>query len=191
MIFGKKRSNLSDEELLAKYRQDLRKKWVGELFNRHAHLVFGVCLKYLRNEPEAKDATLELFEKLLIELKEKEVTNFPGWLYTVSKNHCLMILRKQKTHTKHTTQLNGTEQTEADEIEDKRLNEVKFEQLETALHELKEEQEVCVRMFYLEQRCYQEIADHTGFPLKKVKSYIQNGKRNLKLKLIQHDEFKY
>ena len=160
------------------------------MFNRHAHLVFGVCRKYLRYDDESRDATLEIFEKLLHELKTREVDNFTGWLYVVSRNHCLMILRKQKSTNNQEQSLNGTEVADEDEIEDKRLNEAKLERLEEAIDGLKEEQRICIRLFYLEQRCYQEIADSTGYPLKKVKSYIQNGKRNLKLQLIRHDEFK-
>jgi RNA polymerase sigma-70 factor (ECF subfamily) len=36
-------------------------------------------------------------------------------------------------------------------------------------------------LFYLEQKCYKDIADLTGYDLNKVKSAIQNGKRNLKI----------
>ncbi|NNE55934.1 MAG: RNA polymerase subunit sigma-24, partial [Flavobacteriales bacterium] len=86
MIFGKKRSKLTDAELIAKYQESLRRKWVGELFNRHAHLVFGVCLKYLKNDTEAKDATLDIFEKLIEELKNSQIENFAGWLHVVSRN---------------------------------------------------------------------------------------------------------
>ena len=190
MIFGKKRSNLSDEALIERYQKDLRKRWVGELFNRHAHLVFGVCMKYLKNEPEAKDATIGIFEKLMKDLETAKVDRFSSWIYTVSKNHCLMILRKQNHPDRRKFELNGTEVAEVEEADDKVLNELKYDSLEQAIGELKDDQRVCIRLFYLERKSYKEIVDQTDYNLKEVKSHIQNGKRNLKLKLSEYDAFR-
>ena len=189
MIFGKKRSKLSDEELIQKYRDDHRKQWVGELFNRHAHLVFGVCLKYMKNESDAKDATLSLFEKLLEDLKSKDVEKFSHWIYVVTRNHCLMILRKRSSDERNFRALNGSEDPESETAEVE-LRETKLTRLEEAMESLKDEQKQCVQLFYLEKKCYKEIAEKTGFSEKQVKSFIQNGKRNLKIKLLEHDEFK-
>ena len=189
MIFGKKRSKLSDGELIHKYRQDHRKQWVGELFNRHAHLVFGVCLKYLKNESDAKDATLILFEKLLEELKSKDVEKFSHWIYVVTRNHCLMILRKRSSDQRNFKAINGNEDPES-EIAQVKLREIKLTRLEEAMNTLKDEQRRCIQHFYLEKMCYKQIAVKTGFSEKQVKSFIQNGKRNLKIKLLEHDEFK-
>ena len=189
MIFGKKRSKLTDEELILKYQQDRRKQWVGELFNRHAHLVFGVCLRYMKNEADAKDATLALFEKLLEDLKSKDIEKFRHWIYVVTRNHCLMILRKRSADNRNFQTLNGSEDPESETAE-VALREVKLAQLEEAMETLKEEQRQCVQLFYLEKKCYKQIAKTTGYSEKQVKSFIQNGKRNLKIKLLDHDEFK-
>lgn len=189
MIFGKKRSKLSDEELIQKYRRDHRKQWVGELFNRHAHLVFGVCLKYMKNESDAKDATLTLFEKLLSDLKSKDIEKFRHWIYVVTRNHCLMILRKRSADNRNFQALNGNEDPESETAEVV-LRETKLTRLEEAMETLKDEQRQCVQLFYLEKKCYKQIAETTGFSEKQVKSFIQNGKRNLKIKLLEHDEFK-
>ena len=189
MIFGKKRSKLSDEQLISKYRQDHRKHWVGELFNRHVHLVFGVCLKYMKNESDAKDATLSIFEKLLEDLKSKDVDKFRYWIYVVTRNHCLMTLRKRSSDERNFRALNGSEDLES-EIAEVELRETKLTRLEEAMELLNDEQRRCVQLFYLEKKCYKEIAEKTGFSEKQVKSFIQNGKRNLKIKLLEHDEFK-
>jgi RNA polymerase sigma factor (sigma-70 family) len=189
MLFAKRQSKLTDLELIAKYQQSGRARWMGELFNRHAHLVFGVCLKYLKNEPEAKDATLGIFEKLLSDLKSQQIEKFEHWLYRVAKNHCLMILRKQQTAQKHQVHLNGNENPE-EELSDKLLLDARLEHLHEAIGQLNDEQKQCLTLFYLEQKSYQEVADLTGSSIKSVKSSIQNGKRNLKIKLSQHNEFK-
>jgi RNA polymerase sigma-70 factor (ECF subfamily) len=60
-------------------------------------------------------------------------------------------------------------------------NEHTYDLLEEAIQELSEEQKLCVNLFYLQKKSYQQITDRTGFTLMQVKSYIQNGKRNLKI----------
>jgi RNA polymerase sigma-70 factor (ECF subfamily) len=53
--------------------------------------------------------------------------------------------------------------------------------LEKCIETLGDEQKQCVKLFYLQEKCYKEITESTGFDMNKVKSYIQNGKRNLKI----------
>ena len=158
------------------------------LFNRHAHLVFGVCMKYLKNEAEAKDATLDIFETLITKLRDQKIQRFPAWLHTVSRNHCLMILRKQKSNGLE-VDLSGLEES-ADHSEETILRETKLDVLEKTIEHLKPEQQQCVKAFYLEKQSYQQIADRFGFSAKEVKSHIQNGKRNLKIQLEQHHAFR-
>lgn len=189
MLFSRKKTDIADEELILRYQKDGKSRWVGELFNRYAHLTFGVCMKYLKDEAEAKDAVLSLYEKLLKDLLTNDVESFRKWVYVVARNHCLMILRKRKQH-------NGAEiiddhlpDLQPDELEEKRLQEAKLTQLEGALLELKPYQRQCVELFYLKQKCYQEVSDETGLSMKEVKSHIQNGKRNLKIILSSKHEF--
>lgn len=187
MLFNKSSSIASDATLIERYRKSGKKSHVGELFNRYAHLVLGVCMKYLKDPAAAEDATLEIFEKLFIELKSKEIDVFKAWLYTVSKNHSLMILRKQ-TRTREKKALYDA--TYDEDLGNTSEKEVQYEALEQALSILNPEQKQCVELFFLDKRSYKEIVDLTGFSLNSVKSHIQNGKRNLKIQLEQSDEFK-
>ena len=182
MLFNKRKNNLTDEELVQKYKDEGKQKWLGLLWDRHVHLVFGVCLKYLKNEVRAQDETINIFEKLMTDLKEKEVKQFKPWLYVVCRNHCLMYLRKNK-HWKDRKQDDEILNRLADEGEDYQIKEDLLNRLEGALENLNDEQQVCVKLFYIEGRSYQEVSDLTGYELNKVKSYIQNGKRNLKNQL--------
>lgn len=175
---------------MEKYRKTGKKNHVGELYNRYAHLVFGVCMKYLKNQQQAEDATVEVFEKLLVDLKTKEVETFRAWIYVVSKNHSLMILRKASRLREKKQQYEAVAAEHGNSSDDKVLLEGRFEALEHAINHLKPEQKQCVELFFLEKRSYKEIVDLTGFSLKTVKSHIQNGKRNLKITLEQRDEFK-
>ena len=176
--------SLSDNELITRYKKEGDNSLVGELYKRYSHLVYGVCLKYLKNEDESKDAVLQIFENLLTDLKKHEIANFKSWLHSVSRNHCLMFLRKQQTQLKRVNEYEATYQSEESfdapfTVHEKIEKEVTLTNLEKAINELKEEQRICIELFFLKEKCYNEVADITGFTLKQVKSYIQNGKRNL------------
>lgn len=177
---------LTDSELIEKYRKTGDKSLVGILFERHTDFVFYVCMKYLHNHDDANEAVMLIFEKLFNDLKEHKVEKFKPWLHVVTRNHCLLTLRSEKYKKKfheeyekdvHLFMENGVEMY-PDNEQDK---EIKLEKLEEAINQLNEEQKQCIKLFYLEDKSYNEVADLTGFDLKKVKSFIQNGKRNLKI----------
>lgn len=177
-----------DEELLSRFRSSGETDAFGELYRRYAHLVLGVCLKYLKNTENAHDATMQIFEKLAVDLKITKVENFKSWLYTVAKNHCLMEIRKDASMHRHLDAIREYSDQNFVEIwEDLHLNGVddqkRLEALHQALTQLNHEQRTCVQLIYLENKSYKEIADITGMDINHVKSHIQNGKRNLKMLL--------
>lgn len=176
-------SNLKDEQLVLLYRKNGDKNIIAELFNRYGAVVYGICMKYLKNVPQAQDMSMQVFEKLMTLLKQKEVLNFKAWLGVVVRNECLMLLRRSGKVIEKGLEESAELKYEGDDIRQKELEEIKFEQLNAALEELKPEQKQCVELFYLKEKTYQDVADETGFTLKQVKSYIQNGKRNLKILL--------
>jgi RNA polymerase sigma factor (sigma-70 family) len=177
---------LTDEHILSLYRSQQDPDLVGLLFDRYTHLVFGVCMKYLKDREEAKDAVMEIFEKLMDDLRVNEVRFFKTWLHAVARNHCLMKLRKHTGEEWKKEQYEKINHAGIMEffqemhltIEDER--ERIIEKLQDALLQLNQEQQVCIRMMYFENRSYKEVSMITGFTLNQVKSYIQNGKRNLK-----------
>ena len=176
--------NYSDSELISAYKKSDDNSLVGELYKRYSHLVYGVCLKYLKNEDEAKDAVLQIFENLLDDLKKHDISNFKSWLHSVARNHCLMFLRKLQTVQKRVNEYEATYVEEESfsapfTVHDKEEKEVMLTKLEEAITLLKDEQRICIELFFLKEKCYTEVAEITGYDLKKVKSYIQNGKRNL------------
>ena len=179
----KNTGKLSDEEIIERYKSSLDKELVGVLFNRYSHLVFGVCLKYLKNKEESKDLLFRIFEKLFDDLKTHQVANFKGWLYVLAKNQCLMELRKKgkiKEDERDVFDVNPpVEEEQVSAVEkDKQLN-----NMEAAIEQLNEKQKTCIRLFYLQDKCYDEVSEITGYTINEVKSYIQNGKRNLKIML--------
>ncbi len=163
------------------YKQTQDLNVVGELFQRYMDLVYGVCLKYLKQPENAQDSTIAIFEELSTKLLKHEVDNFKGWLYTVTKNHCLMRLRSEKKQTvvKFDTELMQSE--EAVHLNGVLEKEENFKQMEYCLGQLVSEQRKVIELFYLEGKCYNEIMEMTGIEWNKVRSYIQNGRRNLKL----------
>jgi len=176
-------SNITDNQLLERFYEDRDNEWLGIVLERYTLLLLGVCMKYLRNEEEAKDSVQQIFLKVITELHKYRVEYFKSWLYMVAKNYCLMKLRdSQGKAVEIREQMIATNEDFSEKnihVEKDRL----LQAMEDSLNELNPEQKHCVTLFYLEKKSYQEISDETGFTLMKVKSHIQNGKRNLKLLL--------
>lgn len=180
---------MTDEEVVEQYRLSSDQQLVGVLFERYSHLVFGVCLKYLKNKDESKDMVIIIFEKLITDLKNFKVEKFRPWLHTVTRNQCLMLLRKiNRPGTEKDIETLEYRLQDNNEEEAVKEKEVKINNLEEAIKELNEEQRICITLFYLEDKSYQQIEDSTGYEMSKIKSYIQNGKRNLKNLLATKNE---
>lgn len=178
----------TDAEYVQVYRNTGDVALLGELYGRNMELVFAICYKYLRDEEEAKDAVMQLFEQLVTDLKKHEVSNFKSWLHAVARNYCLMQLRSKRIEVSEEDFLINEEGefvekgTAVHLIEESSFElEDNLSKLEKCLETLIAEQKKSVELFYLKEKSYREISDLTGFDFNKVKSYIQNGKRNLKI----------
>jgi RNA polymerase sigma factor (sigma-70 family) len=185
-----KYKHIDDNRLLQNFYADKNNEWLGVLLQRYTLLLLGVCMKYLKNEEEAKDCVQQVFLKAITELHKYKVDYFKSWLYMVAKNNCLMKLRdKNKNQVEMNEQILSTPY-ETEDIDRYIEKDTALAHMEAALHLLNEEQLTCITLFYLEKKSYQETAEQTGYSLLKVKSHIQNGKRNLKIMLqrLQHNE---
>jgi RNA polymerase sigma factor (sigma-70 family) len=181
-VNGDKYQHITDQQLLEKFHADHNNEWLGILLQRYTLLLYGVCMKYLKNEEESRDSVQQVFLKVIQELHKYKVEYFKSWLYMVAKNHCLMKLRDRQG--KIPAELTENHASTAEESSDRQSllqNDFALDLLEMGLTELNKEQRQCVTLFYLEKKSYQEITEATGFSLLQVKSYIQNGKRNLKI----------
>jgi RNA polymerase sigma-70 factor (ECF subfamily) len=182
-ISGKHKEK-SDEELLEKFRLSVNLDLLGELFARNMHLVYGVSLKYFKDRDEAQDAVMNIFEKLITDLPKHKVQNFKSWLYVLTKNHCLMEIRSRKSTDRKLEGLKIEQEfmESADEMHpiDREDNSIE-DALKDCIEKLKSEQKQCIELFYYKKLCYQEVAEELNMDEKKVKSYLQNGKRNLKI----------
>lgn len=175
--------HISDQELLDNFYRDRNNNWLGVLFQRYTLLLLGVGMKYLKNEEEAKDSVQQIFLKAITELHKYKVEYFKSWLYMVAKNHCLMKLRDRQHMVITEISDNVAASPEDNNISLHLEKNRRLELMNESLAELSKEQQLCVTLFYLEKKSYQQITDETGFSVMQVKSYIQNGKRNLKLLL--------
>ena len=174
-------SPLSDTELLAQYRHTENLSLLGELFSRYMDLLYGVCLKYLKEPEEAQDAVMAVFEELIQKLKQHQVENVKSWLYTVAKNHCLMKLRQQKRVPTGKLPDEFMQSADEEHLKDVLDREENFRQLDECMEQLADNQRQVIKLFYLQGKCYNEISAETGIEWKAVRSFIQNGRRNLKI----------
>ena len=184
-------NELPDKELVSLFRTSGNMEVLAVLFQRYMELLYGVCLKYLKQPEAAKDAVMQIFEELVQKLPKHEVDNFKSWLYTLAKNYCLMQLRTPKNLK--TTEFNPDSMQLEEEmhLNGVLLKEENLQKLERCLQTLSQEQKQTVELFYLQNKCYKEIAAITGIEWNKVRSFIQNGRRNLKICMegIRNEKF--
>lgn len=176
-----KYGHISDTELLNRFYADHDNEWLGILLERYTMLLLGVSMKYLKNEEEARDAVQQVFLKAINELHKYKVEYFKSWIYMIAKNHCLMQLRNKGRFNAELTEQTLTTPAEPENNQVHIEKDQTLDKLATALLQLNKEQQLCVTLFYLEKKSYQEIAEQSSFSILQVKSHIQNGKRNLKI----------
>ncbi|MBK7713243.1 MAG: sigma-70 family RNA polymerase sigma factor [Bacteroidales bacterium] len=184
-ISGRKPNPKTDEELIAEFNSTGDLDLLGKLYTTYMPLVYGVCLKYLKDRDESKDAVMQIFEKIITEIPKQSIGNFRGWLYVVTKNFCLMHLRSMKSQNEKLTEWAADPVVFMENSSGLHPIDEDGEEMEKDLSDcikrLKDEQAECIRLFYYENRCYSEIATLLKIDEKKVKSHLQNAKRNLKL----------
>ena len=181
-------NSLTDTELVLSFKQTGDLQVLGQLYQRYMDLVYGVCLKYFKDSEKAKDAVMQIFEELITKLKKHEVEYFRSWLYQLAKNHCLMQLRTPrnlKTVAIPESLMQSEENVHLNGVLEKEEN---LQRLEYCLTTLSEDQRKAVQLFYLEGKCYNEIVELMGQEWNQVRSFIQNGRRNLKL-CMEKSEF--
>ncbi|HRH10464.1 MAG TPA: sigma-70 family RNA polymerase sigma factor [Bacteroidia bacterium] len=185
MPVSSKYNHYTDNELINNFLETNNNEFVGALYERYGHLVLGLCIKYMKNKDEAKDLVIQIFSGLLTDLKKHKIQFFKSWLYVYSKNSCLMELRKRQRELKKELDLQDNvhlimDFSSPDHLKEK---EQQISTMESALEKLNKEQKICIELFYLKNKSYVEIMEITGYSNNDVKSYIQNGKRNLKIKM--------
>jgi RNA polymerase sigma factor (sigma-70 family) len=173
-------SSQNDQDLVERYKSKGELDILGELYQRYMELVYGVCLKYFKDPEEAKDAVINIFEELVIKLTKYEVNNFKSWLYQLSKNYCLMKIRSKKSQPVN-VDIDIMHLPENNHLEDVTEKEDQLNSMESCIEQLPTEQKEAIQLFYLKEKCYKEIAETTETDISKVRSFIQNGRRNLKI----------
>ena len=175
----------SDDELLKQFIQTSNQELLGQLYSRYVPWVYGLCLKYLKQIEDAEDAVTHIYEELIWKIHKYQIENFKTWLYSVAKNHCLQILRKDKNLIFEEIDTQFMESEDFEYLIDVENDKDKEKALNYCLGTLSEEQRQCIAHFFFEDFSYADIVEKTGFALNKVKSYIQNGKRNLKICILK------
>jgi RNA polymerase sigma factor (sigma-70 family) len=181
-------TEFDEPSMLLEYRKTGNLEVLGKLYEKYMPLVFGLCLKYFKDEEQSKDAVMQIFEELIKKLKVHEVSNFKSWLYTLSRNHCLMAIRASSKQEFVPMEENFMENDAFVHLDIDETRENKLHVMEKCIEKLPAEQKDTISLFYLEQKCYKDVSDITGYDLNKVKSYIQNGKRNLKICIEKNSE---
>ncbi|RYD69546.1 MAG: sigma-70 family RNA polymerase sigma factor, partial [Sphingobacteriales bacterium] len=152
----------TDLELIAAYKKTGSLELLGQLYNRYMHLVYGVCFNYFKEEEQSKDAVMQIFEELVVKLKVHEVQNFKSWLHVLTRNHCLMLLRKQSKNITVSLEDTFVENQDILHLDIDDAKETQLSVMEKCMETLPDEQRKSVDLFYLQEKCYKEVADITG-----------------------------
>lgn len=171
---------LTDQELLVRYRNGNMRS-LGTLYSRYSALVYGVCMKYLKNTHSSEDAVMAIFEELITKLKDHEISNFKSWLHIVSKNYCLQQLRKKKVHLERPDDERIMQLSAESHLDDMKILEQKELRLRDCIATLRDEQRQIIELFYFAGNTYKHIAEINGISTETVRSRIQNGRRNLRM----------
>ena len=188
VLNNKEYKELSDEALIQKFLQDRNTDWLGILLPRYSMLLFGVCMKYLKNEEDAKDCVQQIFLRVIKEIHRHKVQHFKSWIYIVARNACLMRLRGNKKFKLEWNENLVVKDDEAERRHQHMEKEKLLDQLQENILKLKPEQQSCINYFYLQKKSYAEISGLTGFSIPQVKSYLQNGKRNLEIMMTDNQQ---
>ena len=170
---------MTDEQYIVKYKETEDVKYVSQLYKKYMTLVYGSCLKYFKNESDAQDAVMDIYEKLTKKVLTSDIQNFNAWLFMVTRNHCIEVLRKENRHSdkKSSAELMYSEEVfHPDTVQDEQI----INLLRQCLDELETFQKECIKMFYYQKMSYIEIGDQLELAYNQVRSRIQNGRRNLK-----------
>ena len=186
-MFFSKLNNCSDQDLITKYKEKPNRKYIDVLYKRYSHIVFGVALKYLKNKESAEDTTISIFSSISNDIINQNITNLKAWLYTKTKNNCLNQINKKKINEISLDNLSI--ELGEDESSYKLDSEEKLNLVNETLNKLKPEQKKCLELFFFEKKSYEQIASEMKMDTKKIKSYIQNGKRNMKNILLSEGHF--
>lgn len=186
-LFSKHKQELTDDELLELIKNGKSQPYFGQLYERYIPLIYGLCLKYLKSETLAQDAVIDIFENLSSRIETYEISNFKNWMYSVARNHCFQILRDNKKEILVDFDSNIMESDHIlDLLSEETIDKEKESALNNCIQHLPEPQQITIKMFFYEDKSYADIATETGFNLKSVKSFLQNGKRNLKICVEKH-----
>ena len=184
--FRRNTTSQTDDVLVALYQSTEDMVHIGILYERYTELVYGVCLKYFKNATLAEDAVMDIFETLVKKAKTHDIRQFRPWLYVMAKNHCLMQLRKKNL----TDSYDGlTPSAQAAVVQsagvvhpiDEFEPDGQEEALKECLGQLSAQQLKCVKEFYYEGKSYKQISAESGETVGRVRSNIQNGRRNLRI----------
>ena len=160
------------------------RKEIRDLFKAYTKDIFGVAYYILKDQQAAKDIIMDVFEVLLKQDSLAKIQNKKAWLLGTSRNLSLKKFNKQIKTQYGLEHKNIIEQiVEKDDQEELIIKNANEEAMLEQLALLKPLQSKCITLYYLKGLSYQQIAKKENISMNDVKSNIQNGKRNLKIKL--------
>jgi RNA polymerase sigma factor (sigma-70 family) len=171
---------LADEELVMRYLESQDDFLFSILYDRYAQKIYAKCMTMLRNLEAAQDSTHDIFIKVLLNLaRYNGRAKFSTWLYSITYNHCIDLIRKGGNKMRSELPIDQVEQ-EDHEISDAFLMEIKMNRLKLVLDQMDDHDRSTLIMKYQDDLTIKEMAEILAIEESATKMRIQRAKWRFK-----------
>ncbi|MBK9737231.1 MAG: RNA polymerase sigma factor [Saprospiraceae bacterium] len=168
---------MSDEDALEQYLLTQNVNYFNLLYDRYTNKVYSKCVSMLKDQEMAEDASQEIFVKILLSLsKFSGKSRFSTWLYSITYNFCIDLIRKRKNDITVAYDDFSKVDSEDDEINDSELLEINVLRLQEVLIEMNAEDKSILLMKYQDDLSIKEICEAINKTESAVKMKILRAK---------------
>lgn len=173
--------SLSDQRIIELYLDSQNPTYFSEIYERYSGKVFGKCLTLLRDSALAEDAAQDIFTKIFLKLSSfNKDAMFSTWLYAITYNYCIDIIRKDKKSIFSDMDEKNLKDVSDDEIGDRELKEMEIEELKKALNKIPQDDQAILLMKYHDDMSIKEICDLLDKSESAVKMKILRAKQRVR-----------
>ena len=182
VISGAASKSMTDEEAIEAYLATQNANYFNILYDRYTSKVFGKCYSLLKSEAQAQDAAQEIFVKVLLNLsKFSGKSKFSTWLYSITYNFCIDVIRKNKKNIGVLVDdINAYGEEIIDDIEDSEIMETNVIRLKAVLNEIPAGDKAILLMKYQDEFSIKDICGILNKSESAVKMKIKRAKEKFK-----------
>lgn len=173
---------ISDEEIVRTYLSTQRSHYFDTLYKRYSKKIYGKCISLLKDEEMAQDAMQDIFMKILLNLsKFSEKSRFSTWVYSITYNYCIDLLRRKKKQKTVIIEDGNAIEDVVEDVNDSFLLETKVNRLKVVLEKIPQGDKMILLMKYQDSMSIKEIGSMLDKSESAIKMKIKRAKHKFKL----------